>query len=204
MESWEGVGGTGGHRAGTGSRDGVGAQDLAHAGRSRHHALLGEGLVVRLDLVECVEIVDHQAVRLLQPLRRQIAEEVEPLEPGAVPEVESRHGIDGPALRVLRLQEVVGGRLQQGGSAPVSRLPSSCPAGLVEDAQSFFACDRQAGGSPRLLRSRCEPAAKPGTGESVTKVLRFGSSRLRFSTTCLIRKLPNDTPPRPFCVFEIE
>ena len=55
-----------------------------------------------------------------------------------------------------------------------------------------------------VLRSRASQRAKPGTGESVTNVFRFGSSRLRFSTTCLIRKLPKETPPSPFCVFEIE
>ena len=38
----------------------------------------------------------------------------------------------------------------------------------------------------------------------VTKVFSDGSSRFRSSTTCLIRKLPNDTPFSPRWQFEIE
>ena len=45
---------------------------------------------------------------------------------------------------------------------------------------------------------------KPGTGESVTKVVRLGSSRFSSSTTCLIRKLPKLMPLRPAWQFEIE
>ena len=45
---------------------------------------------------------------------------------------------------------------------------------------------------------------KPGTGDSVMNVSSFGSSRRNSSTTCLIRKLPKEMPPSPFCVFEIE
>jgi len=46
--------------------------------------------------------------------------------------------------------------------------------------------------------------AKFGTGESVTNVLRLGSSRTRSSTTCLIRKLPKVMPFNPSWQLEIE
>jgi hypothetical protein len=61
--------------------------------------------------------------------------------------------------------------------------------------------------SPRgasLARSRLSQAAKFGAGDSVTKVESFGVSREIYSTTCLIRKLPNDTPERPRWQLEIE
>ena len=53
-------------------------------------------------------------------------------------------------------------------------------------------------------RSRVSQEAKLGTGDSVTKVESCGNSRLISSTTCLIRKLPNDTPASPRWQLEIE
>ena len=47
------------------------------------------------------------------------------------------------------------------------------------------------------VRASASQAAKPGAGERVTKVVSEGSSRDSSSTTCLIRKLPNETPRRP-------
>ena len=55
-----------------------------------------------------------------------------------------------------------------------------------------------------LARSRVSQAAKPGTGESVTKVESRGSSREISSTTCLIKKLPNVTPVSPRWQLEME
>ena len=46
--------------------------------------------------------------------------------------------------------------------------------------------------------------ATVGAGESVTKVDSFGTSREMSSATCLIRKLPNETPASPRWQFEIE
>jgi hypothetical protein len=54
------------------------------------------------------------------------------------------------------------------------------------------------------MRVRPTQARKPGTGESVTKVSSDGHSRLSSSTTCLMRKLPNDTPRRPSWQLEME
>src|SRR4029079_15081557 len=46
--------------------------------------------------------------------------------------------------------------------------------------------------------------AKPETGDNVTNVVSFGSSRQISSTTCLIRKLPKETPDNPRRQFEME
>ena len=54
------------------------------------------------------------------------------------------------------------------------------------------------------LRSRSSQCAKSGAGDSVTKICIFGLSRQISCTTCLIRKLPNETPARPRWQFEIE
>ena len=78
-----------------------GAQELAHVRRSDDLALLGEGFVVLLDVVEVVAVVHHQAVRLPQALGRRVAEKVEPLQAGAVAEMEARHRVErAPARRL--------------------------------------------------------------------------------------------------------
>jgi hypothetical protein len=66
--------------------------------------------------------------------------------------------------------------------------------------------DRSAGSAepapaPPVVASQRQ---NPGSGERVTNVLREGSSRLRSSATCLIRKLPNEMPRSPRWQFEIE
>ena len=71
----------------------------------------------------------------------------------------------------------------------------------LEDARgrpALIAGELSAFSSPASQR------AKPGTGDSVTKVVSFGNSRQISSTTCLIRKLPNETPASPRWQFEIE
>ena len=151
--------------AGARSREGVGPQDLADARRSRHYALLGKGLVVRLDLVEGVEIVDHQSVRLLRAPSGTVAEEVQPLEPGAVPEMEPRHGIEGPALGVLRFQEIVGGGLRAVAVRTCSRIPSSLSQpGIVEDASEHSSPRCVSHAEFSALALALEPAGKAGNG----------------------------------------
>jgi hypothetical protein len=54
------------------------------------------------------------------------------------------------------------------------------------------------------VRSCLSQSAKFVTGDSVTKVCNPGISRLTSSTTCLIRKLPNETPASPRWQFEME
>ena len=71
-----------------------------------------------------------------------------------------------------------------------ARIASRC-AGVRSDASSRPA-------------SATAQARRPGTGESVTKVLRPWNSARSSSTTCLMRKLPKETPRRPFWQFEIE
>ncbi len=53
-------------------------------------------------------------------------------------------------------------------------------------------------------RSRRSHSAKFGTGDSVTKFESAGSSREISSTTCLIKKLPKETPANPRWQLEIE
>jgi hypothetical protein len=67
----------------------------------------------------------------------------------------------------------------------------------VQDAAQQVARDR----IDELRRQRASTAAivlmKPGTGESVTYWVMCGASVARCSITCLIRKLPKDTPRSP-------
>ena len=112
-----------------------GRQGRAHRVGGGDPALLGQRLVVLLDLAEVVEVVDHQPVRLAQPVRRDVAEEVQPLEPRAVAEVEARHRVDRAAGLVLRLQEVVGRDRDQHGAHGLRLLRVEVPAGLVEQRE---------------------------------------------------------------------
>src|SRR3954465_11917674 len=75
----------------------VDLQRLLDRARGRDDAEIGVGFVVLLDGVEVVGVVHHQAVALLEALRRRVAEEIQPLEPRAVAEMEPRHRIDGSA-----------------------------------------------------------------------------------------------------------
>ena len=54
--------------------------------------------------------------------------------------------------------------------------------------------------------SRCDISheRKPGMGDSVANFRSLSNSPLRSSTTCLIRKLPNDTPRSPSWQLVIE
>src|SRR2546427_11428636 len=57
--------------------------------RSGDRPALRVGFVIALDLLEIVEVIDHQPVRLAQAFRRSVGEPVDLLEPGAVAEVEA-------------------------------------------------------------------------------------------------------------------
>ena len=70
--------------------------------------------MVRLDMVERVEVVDHQAVGLLHALARGIAQEIQAFQAGAVAEMEAGHRIERLAGWKLRLQEVIGGKRSDG------------------------------------------------------------------------------------------
>ena len=65
-----------------------------HRTRSDDRVPLRIGLVILLDVLEIVEIVDHQAVRLRERALRRVGEKVEPFEPRAVAEMEARDRID--------------------------------------------------------------------------------------------------------------
>ena len=68
---------------------------LPHSGRSGDLAVAQQGLDVFLDGIGAVEVVDHHAEGLLQPLGSRVAEEVEALDAGSVAEVEAGHRVEG-------------------------------------------------------------------------------------------------------------
>ena len=80
----------------------------------------------------------------------------------------------------------------------LKRHPSSSSTASAALSASVNAADFSS------VRSRLSQAAKPATGDSVTKVDSFGISRLISSATCLIRKLPKETPDSPRWQLEIE
>ena len=66
----------------------------------------GKGFVVLLDVVEVVEIVHHQPVRLPEAVLGHVGEPVDPLEPRAVAEMETRDRIDRRAVARLGVEEI--------------------------------------------------------------------------------------------------
>src|SRR3981081_2977264 len=65
-----------------------------HRAGGNDGVLLGVDLVVPLDVLEIVEVVHHQTVRLPQRPLRRVGGEVESLEPRAVAEMEARNRIE--------------------------------------------------------------------------------------------------------------
>jgi len=65
-------------------------------------SLAGVGLVVFLNVGKVVLVVHHQPCRLLEPARRDIGKPVDPLDPGAVTEMEAGNRIDGRSLSFSR------------------------------------------------------------------------------------------------------
>ena len=129
---------------------GAGGRCRAHRVGGGDPALLGQRLVVLLDLAEVVEVVDHQPVRLAQALRRDVAEEVQPLEPRAVAEVEARHRVDRAAGLVLRLQEVVGRDRASATARTASALSGSrCQPGSSSSASVGARARRRGSRTPR-------------------------------------------------------
>ena len=57
--------------------------------------------MVLLDVAEHVEVIDHQAMRLGQPLGRDVAEEIQTLEPCAIPEVKTGDRVDRQGREVV-------------------------------------------------------------------------------------------------------
>jgi len=53
-------------------------------------------LVVALDVVQVVDVIHHHSERLREALGRGVRAPVDALQPRAVAQVETRHGIEGP------------------------------------------------------------------------------------------------------------
>src|SRR4051812_9593895 len=82
-------------------------QQLLHPAGGPPLAVIGIGFVVLLDIVEAVEIVDHDPGGFAQSLWREIAEPADPLQPRAVAEVEAGDRIDQPPLWRASFQEIM-------------------------------------------------------------------------------------------------
>ena len=123
-------------------------------------------------------------------LGRQVAMRIQPFQPRAVVEVEARHRV---ALRRGRqVQQVGRAQRQQRGQRFLVQLVvrgGALQRGRARRrtaAQQMLACGLEVGravrrrfGSAVEIAAGPQPAAKPGIGDSVQKVLSCGSSRLQ-------------------------
>ena len=154
------------------------------------------GLVVLLDVVEIVVIVHHQAVRLREALLGQVGQRSRAA-PAARRCRDGSARPDRPAAAAAALRAAGNRSRPHAAAAPPARsaAPSRHQSGSSSAPSALESSGSRIGLS--LLRSRASQSAKPGAGESVTKVERRGNSRETSSTTCLIRKLPKLTPRKP-------
>jgi len=125
------------------------------------------------------------------PRGANIAQPVHPFEPGAIAEMEARDGI-GETLRAARAGQISRAQAQKRAAQrfclrrvlpPPLRLQRGEQGGLrlLAGWQAVFSSQRR----------------KRRTGDKVEKRVNCGSSARSSSTTCLIRKLPNETPRSP-------
>ena len=119
--------------------------------------------------------------------------------------MKARDRIDRRAARIARLQEIPGRRAQQrllhrlARHAAIATTARDRDCASAARSASVSACEL----SHLALAARAS-AAKSGAGESVTKVESRLLSREISSTTCLMRKWPNETPASPRWQLEIE
>src|SRR6516165_1347526 len=110
--------------------------------------------------------------------------------------MEARDRIDRLSTRCLGVNVVESGETKDDRTKRARHSWIEMPVPLLKRSQwagSKFANPAAFGSAPTRL-SQC---AKPGAGDSVTNVFTDGTSREMSCATCLIRKLPNDTPFRP-------
>ena len=86
----------------------IGPHPLPHRTRRHHRAIIGKALMVVDDVVEIVEIIHHQAVRLREALCGNIAEKIQPLQPRAIAEMEAGDRVGCAVLTVPRLEKISG------------------------------------------------------------------------------------------------
>src|SRR5262249_23460335 len=99
--------------------------------------MVGKSLVVLLDVVETIEVVDHDPRGLAYAFGGEIAEPVDPFQPRAVAEMEARHRVDHAALRIARAQEVMRGERLDHGTKLCGDVLTLEPLGIIELLQQL-------------------------------------------------------------------
>ena len=147
-------------------------------------------------MIEIVEIIDHQSMRLAQRRLGKIAEGIEPLEPRAIAQMKARDGIDDAA----RSRCAHAGNNERRAAAARARSASRAaalarPVRLIEQAPGRVAPASKSRANFRPpLPARSQPA-KPGAGDSVTKLRQPRQFALQFLDHLLDQEIA-ETDPR--------
>src|SRR6516164_8210445 len=114
--------------------------------------------------------------------------------------MKARDRVDRLSTRCLGANVIEGREVEDDGTkrAPKSRV--QVPVLRLKWRQRGRIKVRESG----RLRIGSDSFANPGAGDKVTKFLKDGTSREMSCATCLMRKLPNDTPFRPSWQLLIE
>src|SRR5262249_59656089 len=91
--------------------------------------MLRIGFVITLDIIEIVEIIDHQAVGLSERSLRRIGKPIEALEPRAIAEMESGDRVERHAAAVAGAQVIPCSGAQERLGPSFGALPR-CPPPL--------------------------------------------------------------------------
>src|SRR4051812_2139739 len=175
--------------------------------RGDYGAVVGERFMVGLNEAQFVEVVDQEPGGLAHALSRSVAEKVQPLQASAVAEMESGKRVERLAA-AFRTQGVEGRKAEEDRAQPLSCGRVLVPVRSAQECQGVRInplkprCGRvvsdpfQPGAETRGWRQRHEGFQR---GKVTGEILVFsaGRSRERSSTTCLIRKLPKETPRKP-------
>ncbi len=167
--------------------------------RSRHSR---HRLCAFFDGAEIVEIIDHQAMGLLDAPVGLVAEKIQPLEACAIAETEAGHRVDRAAPQTfLRIQEVARGDGQQVACSTWSRL-SACRRTTWDwssrSRSDAFCSSSNKHGITRIWCSAFQPSAKPGDLATASQGLQPRHLALEVPDQPLDQEIAErDTPKSP-------
>ena len=125
--------------------------------------------MVLLDVVEIIQVVDHDPERLAHAIFRAIGQKMDLLESRTISQMEPRHRVDRQTAPVARMQQVPGGGAQQRLLHAFARVRTLPPAFDIEFGQRFEVLLRQGEGLVGL------PFAASLFGRKEVELSRIGS-----------------------------
>ena len=130
--------------------------------------------MVLLDVIEVIEIIDHQPQRLLEAGLGEVAARIEALQPRAVPEVKARDRIERAARGRARVEIIMRGERRNRSGDRFGRACLQGPAGMIGQIErSARLARKQRRG--RVCAFAREPGSEAGRGRQRDEVLQVAA-----------------------------